>query len=84
MAHHQPMHWLSGFIADLPTPFDDDDRIDWPAFETLCEHQIRAGATAVVVGETMGEDSTLSLDEHEEIVAAAVGIARGRSSRHTA
>jgi 4-hydroxy-tetrahydrodipicolinate synthase len=72
------MHWLGGFIADLPTPFDDDDRVDWPAFEALCEHQIRSGATAIVVGETMGEDSTLGRDEHEEIVAAAVGIARGR------
>jgi len=72
------MHWLGGFIADLPTPFDDDDRVDWPAFETLCEHQIRSGATAIVVGETMGEDSTLGRDEHEEIVAAAVDIARGR------
>ena len=78
MALHQPMHWLGGFIADLPTPFDDDDRVDWPAFETLCEHQIRSGATAIVVGETMGEDSTLGRDEHEEIIAAAVDITRGR------
>jgi 4-hydroxy-tetrahydrodipicolinate synthase len=78
MVQTQPSHWLGGFIADLPTPFDDDDRIDWPAFEMLCEHQIRSGATALVVGETMGEASTLSREEHEEIVAAAVGIARGR------
>lgn len=78
MALHQPNHWLGGFIADLPTPFDNDDRVDWPAFETLCERQIRSGATAIVVGETMGEDSTLGRDEHEEIVATAVGIARGR------
>jgi 4-hydroxy-tetrahydrodipicolinate synthase len=78
MLQTQPSHWLGGFIADLPTPFDDDDRIDWPAFEMLCEHQIRSGATALVVGETMGEASTLSPEEHEEIVAAAVGIARGR------
>jgi 4-hydroxy-tetrahydrodipicolinate synthase len=78
MPLHQPLHWLGGFIADLPTPFDDGDRVDWPAFETLCEHQIRSGATAIVVGETMGEDSTLGRDEHEEIIAAAVDIARGR------
>src|SRR3984957_2420327 len=78
MLQTQPSHWLGGLIADLPTPFDDDDRIDWPAFEMLCEHQIRSGATALVVGETMGEASTLSPEEHEEIVAAAVGIARGR------
>ena len=78
MALHQPMHWLGGFIADLPTPFDDDDRVDWPAFETLCEHQIRSGATAIVVGETMGEDWIFGRDEHKEIVPAAVDITRGR------
>jgi 4-hydroxy-tetrahydrodipicolinate synthase len=74
----QPLHRFGGFIADLPTPFDGDDKIDWPAFKMLCEHQVRSGATAVVVGETMGEASTLTPKEHGEIVAAAVRIARGR------
>jgi 4-hydroxy-tetrahydrodipicolinate synthase len=74
----KPLHWLSGFIADLPTPFDDCDRIDWPAFEMLCEHQIGSGATAIVVGETMGEASTLDRIERAEIISTAVGIARGR------
>jgi 4-hydroxy-tetrahydrodipicolinate synthase len=74
----QPLHRFDGFIADLPTPFDGDDQIDWRAFKMLCEHQVRSGATAIVVGETMGEASTLSPKEHGEIVAAAVRIARGR------
>jgi 4-hydroxy-tetrahydrodipicolinate synthase len=74
----QPLHRFGGFIADLPTPFDSDDKIDWPAFKMLCEHQVRSGATAVVVGETMGEASTLGPKEHGAIVAAAVRIARGR------
>lgn len=78
MRGNQASHWLGGFIADLPTPFDEHDRIDWPAFEMLCEHQIRVGASAIVVGETMGEAPTLSREEHEEIIAAAAGIAHGR------
>ena len=72
------LHRLGGFIADLPTPFNDGGGIDWPAFEMLCEHQVKAGATAIVVGETMGEASTLSPREHAEIVGAAVRIMRGR------
>jgi 4-hydroxy-tetrahydrodipicolinate synthase len=76
----KPLHWLGGFIADLPTPFDDRDGIDWPAFEMLCEHQIGSGATAIVVGETMGESSTLERTERAEIISAAVGIARGRTA----
>jgi 4-hydroxy-tetrahydrodipicolinate synthase len=74
----KPLHWLGGFIADLPTPFGDRGGIDWPAFEMLCEHQIGSGATAIVVGETMGEASTLDRIERGEIISAAVGIARGR------
>jgi 4-hydroxy-tetrahydrodipicolinate synthase len=72
------LHWLGGFIADLPTPFDDRDRIDWPAFEMLCEHQIGSGATAMVVNETMGEASTLSEPEQRQVIRTAVKIARGR------
>ncbi|MEO6840832.1 MAG: 4-hydroxy-tetrahydrodipicolinate synthase [Bradyrhizobium sp.] len=74
----KPSHWLGGYVADLPTPFDDADEIDWPAFEMLCEHQIGSGATAMIVGETMGEASTLSRKERGEIIGAAVRLARGR------
>src|ERR1035437_6420015 len=70
--------WLTGFIADLPTPFDRDDEIDWASFEMLCEHQIKSGATAIVVGETMGEASTLSPAEHDAIIRAAVNTSRSR------
>jgi 4-hydroxy-tetrahydrodipicolinate synthase len=78
MSRIDPPHRLSGFIADLPTPFDDDDRVDWPAFEMACEHQIRSGAGAMVVGETMGEASTLNHEERTELVRQAVRIAHGR------
>jgi 4-hydroxy-tetrahydrodipicolinate synthase len=74
----KPVIWLAGYIADLPTPFDDDDRIDLNAFAKLCERQIEAGASAIVVGETAGEASTLTLAEHDAIVRTAVEIARGR------
>src|ERR1700716_2569860 len=70
--------WLEGYIPDLPTPFDVNGAIDLTAFERLCERQIRAGVSAIVAGETTGEASTLTPAEHETIVPAAVGIARGR------
>src|ERR1035437_1298087 len=70
--------WLTGFIADLPTPFDRNDEIDCASLEMLCEHQIKSGATAIVVGETMGEASTLSPAEHDAIIRAAVNISRSR------
>ena len=73
-----PATWLAGYIPDLPTPFDESGAIDLTAFERLCERQIKAGVSAIVVGETTGEASTLTPAEHETIVRAAVEIARGR------
>src|ERR1700722_3387767 len=73
-----PAIWLAGTIADLPTPFDDDGGIDLAALARLCERQIDAGVSAIVVGETAGEASTLTPVEHDRIVRAAVEVARGR------
>ena len=73
-----PAIWLAGTIADLPTPFDDDGGIDLAALARLCERQIDAGVSAIVVGETAGEASTLTPVEHNRIVRAAVQTARGR------
>jgi 4-hydroxy-tetrahydrodipicolinate synthase len=73
-----PATWLAGYIPDLPTPFDENDRIDLTAFARLCERQIEAGVSAIVVGETAGEASTLTPAEHDTIVRTAAEIARGR------
>ena len=73
-----PANWLGGYIPDIPTPFDDNGAPDLAAFARLCEHQIDAGVSAIVVGETGGEASTLSAVEKETIICAAVGVARGR------
>jgi 4-hydroxy-tetrahydrodipicolinate synthase len=74
----RPAIWLAGYTPDLPTPFDENDRIDLTAFAKLCERQIAAGVSAIVVGETAGEASTLTPAEHDTIVRTAVEVARGR------
>src|SRR3979409_1832024 len=74
----KPSSWLAGYIPDLPTPFDESDRIDLTAFATLCERQIEAGVSGIVVCETAGEASTLTPAEQETIIRAAVDVARGR------
>jgi 4-hydroxy-tetrahydrodipicolinate synthase len=74
----KPATWLAGYIPDLPTPFDEDDRLGLAAFAKLRERQIEAGVSAITVAETAGEASTLTPAEHQTIVQAAVEIARGR------
>jgi 4-hydroxy-tetrahydrodipicolinate synthase len=69
---------LTGYAPALPTPFDARDAIDGAAFEQLCDRQIKAGATALVVCGTTGEAPTLSRAEHDQIVRIAVNVAHGR------
>jgi 4-hydroxy-tetrahydrodipicolinate synthase len=73
-----PSAWFTGFIPDLPTPFDAADAIDLEAFAALCERQIAAGIPAIVVCETAGEAPTLSPAEQELVIRAAVDVACGR------
>ena len=70
--------WLSGHIPDLPTPFNEAGAIDLQAFAGLCERQIEAGVSAIVVGETTGEFSTLTTPELDAIIRTASDVARGR------
>jgi 4-hydroxy-tetrahydrodipicolinate synthase len=69
---------MAGYIPDIPTPFDENGAIDLDAFAKLCERQIEAGATAILVSETNGEASTLTPIEQGRIIRAAVEAARGR------
>src|SRR5262245_17373199 len=74
-----PETWLSGYIQDIPTPFDTKGAVDLTAFRGLCERQIAAGVPAILVCETAGDTSTLSPAEHESVIRAAVDVARGLS-----
>jgi 4-hydroxy-tetrahydrodipicolinate synthase len=73
-----PANWLAGYIPDLPTPFRDNGDLDLEALARLCEFQIESGVSAIVVGETAGEASTLTPDEHDRVVHCAVEAAGGR------
>ena len=72
-------NWLTGYIPDLPTPFDENDGVDLTAFARLCERQIEAGVSAIVVGETAGEAATLTPAEHDRLIRTAVEVAHGRA-----
>jgi 4-hydroxy-tetrahydrodipicolinate synthase len=74
-----PASWLTGYIADLPTPFEQDAELDLEAFVALCERQIDAGASAIIVGETAGEALTLTTAERLRLIRCAVDAAQGRA-----
>jgi 4-hydroxy-tetrahydrodipicolinate synthase len=66
-----------GSIPALVTPFSGG-RVAEDTFGAFVEWQITEGSNALVPCGTTGESATLSRDEHREIVAHAVQIAKGR------
>lgn len=73
-----PAKWLAGAIPDIPTPFDASGAIDLAAFANLCERQIAAGVTALVVCETAGEAATLTPAERTLLIRTATETSRKR------
>ena len=68
---------IKGSIPALITPFAGGE-VDWEALERLVERQISEGSHGLVPVGTTGESPTLSHEEHEQVVARVVEIARGR------
>lgn len=63
--------WKGVFPA-LTTKFDVDDNLDLPAFERNLKSQLEAGVDGIILGGTLGESSTLTLEEKETLVKFCV------------
>ncbi|HAY06210.1 MAG TPA: 4-hydroxy-tetrahydrodipicolinate synthase [Hyphomonas sp.] len=68
---------FSGSIPALVTPFLNGG-VDKKAFAALVERQIAGGSRALVPVGTTGETSTLSTEEHKNVVTLCVEVAAGR------
>lgn len=67
-----------GIFPSLPTPFDDEDRIDLPAMRRLVEFAIDAGAHGLVCLGLAGEVGRLSGAEREALTSTIVEASAGR------
>lgn len=76
MSSHRT-HLFSGVATALITPFRDG-KIDYPALEKLIELQIDGGVDALLVAGTTGEGSTLTVQEHFELLSFAADKIRAR------
>lgn len=72
------MFKLTGSWVALPTPFTEDDKIDYKGFETLIDRQIRYGTSALFILGSAGETTLLSLEEKKEIVRETLKMTKGR------
>ena len=68
---------FTGVATAIVTPLNERG-VDYEAFERLIEWQIQQGINALVVAGTTGEGSTLTDDEHKEVIRFAVEKIAGR------
>ena len=68
---------FTGAATAIITPFKNG-QVDYPAFGRLIEWQISEGISAIVAAGTTGEASTLTDEEHREVIKFCVEKVNGR------
>ena len=68
---------FEGVATALVTPMNEQG-VDYPAFERLINWQIEQGVNALVICGTTGEGSTLTDEEHRQVLQFALDVAKGR------
>ena len=69
---------FTGAGVALVTPFTADGAVDYNELGRLIDFQIENGTDALIITGTTGESSTLSVDEHIEVIRYAVERANHR------
>lgn len=78
-------------MTAIITPFNKEDKVDYPGLKRLTEHLLNTGSTGFVIGGTTGETATMTHDEKIElytkfvqIIAGRVPVVAGTGSNNTA
>ena len=69
---------FKGAGVAIVTPMNDDCSVNYEKLSELIEYQIEKGTDCIVICGTTGESSTLSEEEHVEVIKAAVSFVKGR------
>ena len=77
-------------MTAIITPFNKEDKVDYPGLKRLTEHLLNTGSTGFVIGGTTGETATMTHDEKIElytkfaqIIAGRVPVVAGTGSNNT-
>lgn len=72
-----PFEW-KGVMPALTTPMTVSDEMNLDLFQQQVDRQIRAGASGVIIGGSLGEASVITADEKEQMLKAAQSVAGGK------
>ena len=69
---------FKGAGVAIVTPMKDNQDVNYDKLEELINQQIDAGTDAIVIAGTTGESSTLTMEEHRDVIKAAVEFTKHR------
>ncbi len=69
---------FTGSGVAIVTPMYEDGRVNFEKFTELVEFQISGGTDAIIVCGTTGEASTMSHEEHLDVIRHCVEVVKGR------
>ena len=69
---------FKGAGVAIVTPFHEDGSINYEKFAELVEFQIEGGTDAIIVCGTTGESSTLTHEEHLDLIRFCIETVKGR------
>ena len=68
----------TGSWVAMPTPFSQDNKIDFGAFRLLIDRQIQYGTSELFILGSAGETTLLSIEEKKEIIKNIIKMTKGR------
>ena len=71
---------FKGAGVAIVTPMKDNQDVNYDKLEERINEQIAAGTDAIVIAGTTGESSTLTMEEHHDVIKAAVEFTKHRIS----
>lgn len=69
---------FKGAGVAIVTPMLENEEINYTKLEELINMQIDGGTDAIIIAGTTGESACLSMEEHEEVIKAAVEFTKHR------
>ncbi len=69
---------FKGAGVAIVTPMKNNEDVNYDKLEELIEYQIAEGTDCIIIAGTTGESSTLTMEEHKDVIEAAVRFTRHR------
>jgi 4-hydroxy-tetrahydrodipicolinate synthase len=69
---------FKGAGVAIVTPMKENEEVNYDKLEELIEMQIDGGTDAIIIAGTTGESSTLTMEEHRDVIRAAIEFTKHR------